>query len=172
MKTRKQIIKKWEEKGYFLGTLQDAKNTFIINDGDDKYYENILSFKTNKDDIYVSFSEDVCPRYEGDFESVDFDEYKKYIKTKKWKTISKEVKERANNKCEICGSETKLVAHHHNYINIYNETHEDLLCVCNRCHETIHDGCSCFKKVELCKPCNYSKEHYQILYNFLKRKHI
>ena len=127
MKTRKQIIKKWEEEGYFLGTLQDAKNTFIINDGDDKYYENILSFKTNKDDIYVSFSEDVCPRYEGDFESVDFDEYKKYIKTKKWKTISKEVKERANNKCEICGSEKKLVTHHHNYINVYNEMHDDLL---------------------------------------------
>ena len=80
MKTIKQIIKKWEEKGYFLGTLQDAKNTFIINDGDDEYYENILSFKKNKDDIYVSFSEDVCPRYEGDFESVDFDEYKKKYK--------------------------------------------------------------------------------------------
>ena len=48
MKTRKQIIKKWEEEGYFLGTLQDAKNTFIINDGDDKYYENILSFKTRQ----------------------------------------------------------------------------------------------------------------------------
>ena len=45
MKTRKQIIKKWEEEGYFLGTLQDAKNTFIINDGDDKYYENILPKK-------------------------------------------------------------------------------------------------------------------------------
>ena len=75
------------------------------------------------------------------------DEYKKYIKTKKWKTISKEVKERANNKCEICGSEKKLVTHHHNYINVYNETHNDLLCICNRCHETIHHGCSCFKKV-------------------------
>lgn len=167
MKTRKQIIKEWEEKGFFLGTLQDAKNTFIINDGDDKYYENILSFKSNKDDIYVSFAVDVCPRYEGDFEDVGFVEYKKYRKTKKWKTLASLVKEKAGNKCVFCGSEKKLVAHHHNYINLYNETEDDLICVCNICHYKIHNGCYCMREDVQCKCCEYSKNNYKVLYEFL-----
>ncbi len=164
MKTRKQIIEEYASKGYTIGTFDDIKDSINYVD------QNTLIFISKDNNGF--FLEDVCPRYEGDFESVDFDEYKKYIKTKKWKTIAKEVKERANNKCEICGSERKLVTHHHNYVNVYNETHDDLLCVCNRCHETIHHGCSCFKSAELCKPCSYSKEHYQILYNFLKRTYV
>ena len=91
MKTRKQIIEEYASKGYTLGTFDDVKesinyvgeNTLIFLDKDNRGF----------------FLEDVCPRYEGDIEDIDFVEYSKYIRTKKWKTLASLVKEKAGNKC-------------------------------------------------------------------------
>ena len=159
MKTRKQIIEEYASKGYTLGTFDDVKesinyvgeNTLIFLDKDNRGF----------------FLEDVCPRYEGDTEDIDFVEYSKYIRTKKWKTLASLVKEKAGNKCVFCGSEKKLVAHHHNYINLYNETEDDLICVCNTCHYKIHNGCYCMREDVQCKCCEYSKNNYKVLYEFL-----
>lgn len=159
MKTRKQIIEEYASKGYTLGTFDDVKesinyvgeNTLIFLDKDNRGF----------------FLEDVCPRYEGDMEDIDFVEYSKYIRTKKWKTLASLVKEKAGNKCVFCGSEKKLVAHHHNYINLYNETEDDLICVCNLCHYKIHRGCYCMREDVQCKCCEYSKNNYKVLYEFL-----
>lgn len=48
--------------------------------------------------------ENVCPRYEGDTEDVDFVEYSKYEEQKMENTTSL-IKEKAGNKCVFCGSE-------------------------------------------------------------------
>ena len=159
MKTRKQIIEEYASKGYTIGTFNDIEDSI--------YYvsENTLIFLNN--DKSGFFLEDVCPRYEGDMEDVDFVEYAKYIKTKQWKNLSKLVKEKAGNKCTFCKSTKKLVAHHHNYINLYNETEDDLICVCNICHYKMHRGCSCMRKDVQCKCCEYSKNNYKVLYEFL-----
>ena len=159
MKTRKQIIEEYASKGYTLGTFDDVKESI------DYVGENKLIF-LDKDNSWFLL-EDVCPRYEGDIEDIDFVEYSKYIRTKKWKTLASLVKEKAGNKCVFCGSEKKLVAHHHNYINLYNETEDDLICVCNICHYKIHRGCYCMRKDVQCKCCEYSKNNYKVLYEFL-----
>ena len=159
MKTRKQIIEEYASKGYTLGTFDDVKESINY------VGENTLIF-LNKDNTGF-FLEDVCPRYEGDIEDIDFVEYDKYRRTKKWKTLASLVKEKAGNKCVFCGSEKKLVAHHHNYINLYNETEDDLICVCNLCHYKIHRGCYCMREDVQCKCCEYSKNNYKVLYEFL-----
>ena len=162
MKTRKQIIEEYTSKGYTIGTFND------IEDSIDYVSENTLIFLNN--DKSGFFLEDVCPRYEGDMEDVDFDKYSKYRKTKKWKDIARAVKEKAGKKCVFCNSEKNLVAHHHNYINLYNETENDLICVCNICHYKIHNGCYCRKEEVQCACCEYSKNNYKVLYKFLSNK--
>ena len=159
MKTRKQIIEEYASEGYTLGTFDDVKESINY------VGENELIF-LNKDRNLFAI-ENVCPRYEGDIEDIDFVEYSKYIRTKKWKTLASLVKEKAGNKCVFCGSEKKLVAHHHNYINLYNETEDDLICVCNICHYKIHRGCYCMREDVRCKCCEYSKNNYKVLYEFL-----
>ena len=159
MKTRKQIIEEYTSKGYIIGTFDDVKESINY------VGENTLIF-LYKDNNTFSL-EDVCPRYEGDNEDIDFVEYDKYRKTKKWKTLASLVKEKAGNKCVFCGSEKKLVAHHHNYINLYNETEDDLICVCHKCHYKIHNGCYCMREDVQCKCCEYSKNNYKVLYEFL-----
>ena len=160
MKTRKQIIEEYASKGYTLGTFDDVKESINY------VGENELIF-LNKDRKNCFMIENVCPRYEGDIEDIDFVEYSKYRRTKKWKTLASLVKEKAGNKCVFCGSEKKLVAHHHNYINLYNETEDDLICVCNICHMKIHRGCYCMREDVQCKCCEYSKNNYKVLYEFL-----
>ena len=159
MKTRKQIIEEYASKGYTLGTFDDVKESI------DYVGENKLIFLDKDNSVFLL--EDICPRYEGDMEDIDFVEYSKYIRTKKWKTLASLVKEKAGNKCVFCGSEKKLVAHHHNYINLYNETEDDLICVCNICHYKIHRGCYCMREDVQCKCCEYSKNNYKVLYEFL-----
>ena len=159
MKTRKQIIEEYASKGYTLGTFDDVKESINY------VGENKLIFLDKDNSMFLL--EDVCPRYEGDMEDIDFVEYSKYIRTKKWKTLASLVKEKAGNKCVFCGSEKKLVAHHHNYINLYNETEDDLICVCNICHNKIHRGCYCMREDVQCKCCEYSKNNYKVLYEFL-----
>ena len=160
MKTRKQIIEEYASKGYTLGTFDDVKESINY------VGKNKLIF-LNKDRKNCFMIENVCPRYEGDIEDIDFVEYSKYIRTKKWKTLASLVKEKAGNKCVFCGSEKKLVAHHHNYINLYNETEKDLICVCGKCHMKIHRGCYCMREDVQCKCCEYSKNNYKVLYEFL-----
>ena len=159
MKTRKQIIEEYASKGYTIGTFDDVKESINY------VGKNELIF-LNKDRNLFAI-ENVCPRYEGDIEDIDFIEYSKYRRTKKWKTLTSLVKEKAGNKCVFCGSEKKLVAHHHNYINLYNETEDDLICVCNICHYKIHRGCYCMREDVQCKCCEYSKNNYKVLYEFL-----
>ena len=159
MKTRKQIIEEYASKGYTLGTFDDVKESINY------VGENKLIFLDKDNSRFLL--EDVCPRYEGDMEDIDFVEYSKYIRTKKWKTLASLVKEKAGNKCVFCGSEKKLVAHHHNYINLYNETEDDLICVCNICHYKMHRGCYCMREDVQCKCCEYSKNNYKVLYEFL-----
>lgn len=160
MKTRKQIIEEYASKGYTLGTFDDVKESINY------VGENELIF-LNKDRKNCFMIENVCPRYEGDIEDIDFVKYSKYRRTKKWKTLASLVKEKAGNKCVFCGSEKKLVAHHHNYINLYNETEDDLICVCNICHYKMHRGCYCMREDVQCKCCEYSKNNYKVLYEFL-----
>lgn len=57
-----------------------------------------------------------------------------------WNKIRKYVRERAGNKCEICGSSERLEIHERykikgNYLILVR-----LICVCKHCHSLIHPG--------------------------------
>lgn len=70
---------------------------------------------------------------------MEFENYKEFLKTEECKQIAQMVKERDGHKCVICGSTENLNAHHIGYDGDYlNEN--DIVTLCNRCHECLHDG--------------------------------
>ena len=70
---------------------------------------------------------------------MEFDNYKEFLKTEEWKHIAQMVKERDGQKCVICGSTENLNAHHIGYDGDCLDEN-DIVTLCNRCHECLHDG--------------------------------
>jgi len=66
-------------------------------------------------------------------------EYQQYLLSKKWRAKADECKRLANNRCSACESTMRLEAHHVTYDNIYNESQEDLVCLCRSCHGAEHE---------------------------------
>lgn len=64
--------------------------------------------------------------------------YSKYLESDNWKKIREQVLQRDNHKCTVCGTTDNLVIHHISYDNIGNEKIEDLITVCEKCHNEIH----------------------------------
>jgi 5-methylcytosine-specific restriction endonuclease McrA len=66
--------------------------------------------------------------------------YDDYLKTKHWKRIKYKTMKRADYKCQVCGTRKySLEVHHNNYDNnLFWEKKSDLICVCAKCHRTIH----------------------------------
>jgi 5-methylcytosine-specific restriction endonuclease McrA len=61
--------------------------------------------------------------------------YSRYINSYAWKKRCKEVRRRANNRCERCGSlPIRLEVHHLTYERFQNEPLEDLQALCPGCH--------------------------------------
>lgn len=68
--------------------------------------------------------------------------YSEFLETPYWSSISREVKRRAGEQCQKCGSESDLVVHHTRY-NHHGWEHlhmDDLCCLCRRCHEAEHNN--------------------------------
>ncbi|MZK53315.1 hypothetical protein [Clostridium beijerinckii] len=72
-------------------------------------------------------------------------DYNLYLKTSHWKRVSHKAIKRANYHCQLCGTYKGVFNVHHNryYDNkgnsiLFHEKPSDLICVCNRCHKTIH----------------------------------
>ena len=64
--------------------------------------------------------------------------YHEYIKSEKWRRKAKACYKRAGYRCQICAATNRrLEAHHNTYNNLGNEKSEDLICVCDLCHQGI-----------------------------------
>ena len=64
--------------------------------------------------------------------------YYKYLKSIKWKRKARGCYRRAKYRCQICATgNIQLEAHHNTYENLGDEKPEDLICVCNECHQEI-----------------------------------
>lgn len=63
--------------------------------------------------------------------------YRKYLKTGWWRHIRLVKIREQGGKCEVCGRMAKQV-HHKHYRTLNNESMEDLMAVCEECHENIH----------------------------------
>ncbi len=64
--------------------------------------------------------------------------YHQYLKTEKWKAKAKACRIQAKYRCQICATENRqLEAHHNTYKNLGDEKPEDLICLCDLCHQEI-----------------------------------
>lgn len=64
--------------------------------------------------------------------------YCKYLESEKWKNFREEVLKRDNYKCTKCGKTENLHIHHISYDNIWDEKLEDVITLCDECHEKEH----------------------------------
>jgi len=66
-------------------------------------------------------------------------EYRNYLKSEHWQKFRKMVKENLEHKCMDCGVVSdQLDVHHLNYNNLWNESLNDVILVCRKCHERRH----------------------------------
>ena len=70
---------------------------------------------------------------------MQFNSYDEFLNTEEWKQVAEMVKERDGHKCVICGSTENLNAHHIGYDGDRMDEN-DIVTLCNRCHECLHDG--------------------------------
>ena len=66
---------------------------------------------------------------------MDKEKYGKYLASREWALKKEEVKKRSRGRCERCCRNQSVAVHHLSYQHIYNEPLEDLLDVCEECHE-------------------------------------
>lgn len=66
--------------------------------------------------------------------------YSLYLDSQKWHDKRKKVLERDKYLCQGCLSNKATQVHHLSYKNVYNEMLFELISVCNKCHETIHNN--------------------------------
>lgn len=89
-------------------------------------------------------------------------EYRKYLKSKEWKSIKKKIRRRDKNQCRICFYSKNLNVHHMTYRRIFKENCNDLILLCKRCHDKLH-------KISKSKGINYF-EAFRILKNKFRCK--
>ena len=68
-------------------------------------------------------------------EIAEFDEY---IASDKWKKLREKRLKVDNSCCVICKSKVNLTCHHLTYERLYNEDINDLIILCTRCHNRMH----------------------------------
>lgn len=66
--------------------------------------------------------------------STTFD-YQEYLASREWALLKNQVRDRSGGTCERCGKAPHQSTHHKTYARIGHELIEDLLGVCNPCHE-------------------------------------
>ena len=64
-------------------------------------------------------------------------EYQNYLKSFDWR-IKRVAFINASPFCRACGSNKNLCVHHLSYKNLFNETAEDVVVLCEVCHKKVH----------------------------------
>ena len=66
-------------------------------------------------------------------------EYRRYIASKEWRWIRKQLLAILGERCSECGSQFRIEVHHANYDNLGKETIHDVDVLCHTCHENWHE---------------------------------
>jgi hypothetical protein len=66
------------------------------------------------------------------------DEYQSYLASRKWGLLREAVHERSRGTCERCHKNLGQAVHHLTYERKYQERLEDLIHICNACHDYTH----------------------------------
>jgi len=75
--------------------------------------------------------------------------YQDYMRSEDWKERAEEFKDKAGNKCSLCGSIEKIQVHHKHYRSLGFEKEEDIIVVCDTCHKKFHNIMAKEKKGKL-----------------------
>ena len=78
-------------------------------------------------------------------QELQFRDYDEFLNSGEWKEVAEMVKERDNHKCVICGSTENLNAHHLRY-RADRLDEDDIITVCNNCHQCLHNAVDEIKK--------------------------
>lgn len=62
-----------------------------------------------------------------------------YLNSPEWQTKRQAVLYRDNYCCRVCKSNVNLQVHHIHYTSLGNEPLEDLVTLCEKCHQRLHD---------------------------------
>jgi len=69
--------------------------------------------------------------------------YASYLSSHTWKMKAREMREKANFKCQLCACTDKpLNVHHNNYDRLGRERNDDLIVLCEPCHNKFHQSSS------------------------------
>ena len=64
--------------------------------------------------------------------------------TKEWYELSKRIKTRDRNTCQMCGRNDKAVSVHHKVYyeerKVWEYSDDELICICDHCHEIVTDS--------------------------------
>jgi hypothetical protein len=66
---------------------------------------------------------------------MDYEERGRYLASREWALLKRQVRERAHGICERCRRAPHQQTHHLTYARLGSETLDDLLGVCRACHE-------------------------------------
>lgn len=66
--------------------------------------------------------------------------YQKYLKSDWWKKRRITALKKALNCCEVCKGRVHIQVHHKTYNRLGQEEDNDLIVLCERCHESRHSG--------------------------------
>lgn len=64
-------------------------------------------------------------------------DYVEYLQSKEWNRRRSQRLILSNNRCEACGKRKRLHVHHLTYKNVFHETMDDLMTLCDICHTAI-----------------------------------
>lgn len=68
----------------------------------------------------------------------DKQQYYAYLKSDQWREKRRAALQFYGNNCCLCGTRHNIQVHHRNYRNIFKESMEDLILLCESCHKTFH----------------------------------
>jgi hypothetical protein len=70
----------------------------------------------------------------------EFKDYNDYLNSEKWKELREEALDRDFGFCKICLDKVATQVHHHKYPRDYNNDNiNNLISVCESCHEKVHN---------------------------------
>ena len=104
----------------------------IIKSGEKKSEDEIINYLLNDKINIVNINS------LKDINNLKIMPYNEYLQTKHWKNVRTKILDKIH-KCQLCSSKYNLQIHHNTYENLGEERYEDLIVLCENCHNKFHD---------------------------------
>lgn len=82
--------------------------------------------------------------------------YRDYLQSKHWLDFRKEIL-KVRNRCQRCGTKSSLNLHHKHYRCLGKEKNEDIIVLCELCHDSYHKKRKWIKKYQAGNALNFTE---------------